>query len=177
MARIDSGRPAAGEYIAYYEPYIGRVPEGDITEILERQLTDTLAFTASIAPELARQRATPEGWNALQVLGHMADGERIFTYRALRFARGDATPLPSVDLDAYVTAGGFDQRSLAEVVDEFASVRRATVTLLRGLEAASWTRSGLADGQRISVRALAYVLAGHEAQHIEELRSAGAGGG
>ena len=169
MTHVDPGRPAAGEYVPYYEQYIRRVPDGDIVDILERQLEVTQASMASLAPERAGGRSAQEGWSASEVLGHLADAERVFAYRALRFARGDSTPLPGVDFDAYVPAGAFRRRPLTDVVEEFASVRRATVTLLRGLSAGAWARSGLGDGQRISVRALAYVLAGHEAHHIGEL--------
>jgi len=169
MTHVDPGRPGAGEYIPYYEQYIRLVPDGDIVDILERQLAATLASTTSLAPERARGSAAPEGWSASEVVGHLADAERVFAYRALRFARGDHTPLPGVGFDAYVPAGSFHGRSLTGVVEEFASVRRATVTLLRGLDEEAWTRSGLGDGQRVSVRALAHILAGHEAHHIGDL--------
>jgi hypothetical protein len=170
MTRVNPGRPASTEYIPHYEPYIRRVPDGDIVEILATQLEETLASAATFPPEHATRCSASGDWSHVEVIGHMTDTERVFAYRALRFARGDSTPLPGVDLDAYVPAGGFTRRSLAGMVEEFASVRRATVTLLRSLDAEAWTRSGLADGQPISVRALAYALAGHEAAHIGELR-------
>jgi DinB superfamily len=169
MTRVTSGRPASSEYIPHYEPYISRVPDGDIVEILAVQLEATLAFATSLTPDSGMQRSSSGGWRAVEVLGHMADTERIFAYRALRFARGDPAPLPGVDLDAYVAAGGFDRRALADMFAEFATVRRATVTLLRSLDAADWVRCGIADGQPMSVRAIAYTLAGHQAAHIEEL--------
>lgn len=171
MARDEPGRPTAAEYIPYYDQYIRRVPDGDIVAILERQLEATAASAASLSPEQALRRSAPEGWNAIEIVGHLADTERVLAYRALRIARGDPTPLAGVeDFGPYVAAAGFARRPFADVIEEFASVRRATVTLLRSLETTAWTRSGLADGQRISVRALAYILAGHEAQHSEGLR-------
>ncbi|MGH2586165.1 MAG: DinB family protein [Dehalococcoidia bacterium] len=172
MTRVSPGRPAPSEHIPYYGQYIRLVPDGDIVEILERQLEATLATAASVTPELARARSAPEAWNAIELAGHLADAERILTYRAFRFARADPAPLAGVDFESYVPAAGFSQRTFADVIEEFASVRQATLTLLRSLDAAAWTRDGLADGQRISVRALAYVLAGHELAHTGDIRDA-----
>jgi len=172
MTPVDPGRPAATEHIPYYEPYIRLVPDGNIIESIERSLDATIASLATLTSEQVQRRTTPEGWNALEVLGHLADTERVLSYRALRFARGDRTPLEGVEFDSYVAAAGFSGRTLAAVVEEFVSVRRATIALLRHLDAAAWTRDGLADGQPISVRALAFIVAGHEIQHIGEVCAA-----
>ncbi len=165
-----TGRPATGEYLPYYDPYIRRVPDGDIVAILDRQIGDTAAFFAPFTTEQARWRPAPKEWSVIEIVGHLADSERIFSYRALRIARNDPTPLPGADLEAYVPAAGFEFRALADVVAEYVTVRHATVALLRGLRAAAWTQRGTADGHSISVRALAYILAGHETHHVEELR-------
>jgi hypothetical protein len=104
------------------------------------------------------------------VLGHIADGERVFAYRALRFARGDETPLPGFDENAWVPAGAFDTRSVASLVDELGAVRRASVTFLRSLDEAAWSARGTANGHVMSVRALAAVICGHELHHVALLR-------
>jgi len=165
-----AGRPADGEYLPYYDPYIRRVPDGDIVDILDHQIGETAAFFAPFSTEQARWRPAPKEWSVIEIVGHLADSERIFSYRALRIARNDPTPLPGADLEAYVPAAGFESRTLADVVGEYVVVRHATVALLRSLDAAAWTRRGTADGNPISVRALAYILAGHETHHVEELR-------
>lgn len=170
MTTANPGRPTDGEYLPYYEPYIRRVPDGDIGEIFERQIAETAAFFAPFSAEQAWWRPAPKEWSVIEIVGHLADSERIFSYRALRIARNDPTPLPGADLEAYVPAAGFESRRLADVVGEYEAVRRATIALLRGLDAAAWTRMGTADGNAISVRALAYILAGHETHHVEELR-------
>jgi hypothetical protein len=170
MTAVNPGRPAEGEYLPYYEPYIRRVPDGDIVAIFERQIAETAAFFAPFSPEQARWRPAPKEWSVIEIVGHLADCERIFSYRALRIARNDPTPLPGADLEAYVAAANFESRPLADVVADYVAVRHATVALWRGLDAAAWTRRGTADGNAISVRALAYILAGHETHHVEELR-------
>ncbi len=170
MTAINPGRLADGEYLPYYEPYIRRVPDGDIVAIFERQIAETTAFFAPFSAEQARWRPAPEEWSVIEIVGHLADSERIFSYRALRIARNDPTPLPRVDFESYVPAAGFERRALADVVGEYVAVRHATLALLRGLDAAAWIRRGTADGNAISVRALAYILAGHETHHVEELR-------
>ncbi len=170
MTDSNPGRPTAGEYLPYYEPYIRRVPVGDIVAIFARQIAETVAFFAPFSPEQARWRPAPGEWSVIEIVGHLADSERIFSYRALRIARNDPTPLPGADLEAYVPAADFESRTLPDVVGEYVAVRHATVALLRSLDAAAWTRRGTADGNPISVRALAYILAGHETHHVEELR-------
>lgn len=173
MAQIQPGRPTADEHIPYYGQYIARVGDGDIIAILEGQLESTSARMASLSAEEARRRLAPDEWSAVEVIGHLADVERVLSYRALRIARGDPTPLEGVaDFAPYVAAGGFHGRALADVLDEYATARRATLALLRGLTGEDWTRTGLADGNPISVRALAYILAGHEVGHLQSLYEA-----
>jgi uncharacterized protein (TIGR03083 family) len=165
------GPPEAGEYAAYYAGYVSRVPPGDLLAHLEKQGRATAAALRSLTPAQAAVRYAPGKWSVAEVLGHVIDSERIFTYRALRIARGDETPLPGFDQDRYAPAGAFDRRSPADVVDELESVRRATLTLLRGLPADAWVRRGTASGHPVTVRALAYIIAGHELHHLEVLRA------
>ena len=158
-------KPAEGEYNPYYERYIARVPEGDIVAILATQIEDSLAMFRELTEEQALHAYAPGKWTIKEVIGHLADTERIMSYRALRFARNDTTPVPGFDENSYVPAARSNQRPLASLVAEFAAVRRATVALLAGLPADGWTRRGAANQHEISVRALAQVIAGHELHH------------
>ena len=158
-------RPDPGEYNAYYDRYVALVPEGDIIALLTVQLDDTIALVRDLSEEQALHTYAPGKWSIKEVLGHIMDAERIFMARALRFARGDATPLPSFDENRYAPAGGFNDRPLASLVSELTAVRRATVALLAGLPAAAWERKGTASDAPVSVRGLAWITAGHELHH------------
>jgi uncharacterized damage-inducible protein DinB len=150
---------------------VSQVPAGDVLAHLEKQGRATVAALRALTPAQAGSRYAPGKWSVAEVLGHVIDAERIFAYRALRIGRGDETPLPGFDQDRYAPAGAFDRRAPAEIVEEFESVRRATLTLLRGLPEAAWRRRGTASDQPVTVRALAYILAGHELHHLGVLRS------
>ena len=164
-------RPAADESNAYYARYIALVPDGDLLTILAQQADDVAALMGTYAPAQAQYRPAPDEWNAIEIVGHLADTERVLTYRALRIARADRTPLEGVsDFAAYVTAANFAGRALDDVVAEYLAVRQATLALLRSLDAAAWDRRGSADGEPISVRALAYIVAGHDLHHLADLR-------
>lgn len=165
MAAEVPGRPNSTEYHPYYADYIRLVPDGDIITILERQIEQTVASLAKFSETHAQWRPAPGEWNVTEIVGHLADVERAFAYRALCFARNSPAPLPGLDPDVFMTDAGFAKRSLADVVDEFVAVRRATVPLFRSLDAQAWLRGGIADGNPISVRALAYTTAGHERHH------------
>ena len=163
-------RPAADEHAPYYARYIDLVPDVDLLDYLQRQMEGTAAFLRAIPEALHGHRYAEGKWSIREMVGHIADTERIFAYRALRFARADQTPLAGFDENAYVPAGQFDRRPLAELIDEFEAVRRATVALVRGLQPEAWTRIGTANGKAISVRALVYIAAGHERDHLGTLR-------
>lgn len=165
-----TARPEPDEYPESYRSYIARVPKGDLLAHLARHIEDTRALLAPLPPEKARFRYAEGKWSVTEVVGHVTDAERIFAYRALRIARGDSTPLPGFDENAYVPAARFDRRPLAEVLDELAAVRAATLALLRSLDAEDFARRGVANGLTISARALAYVIAGHELHHLSVLR-------
>jgi hypothetical protein len=177
MSATAAARPEAGEYVAYYGKYVSQVPEGDVVETLERQVGETLALLGTLGEERAGRGYEPGKWSVKELVGHLSDAERVFAYRALRFARGDRTPLPGFDQDPYVLAGNFNARTLSDVAEEFAEVRRATLRLLRSLDEEAWARRGLASDNEITVRALAYIIAGHEAHHVRILRERYLAGG
>jgi uncharacterized damage-inducible protein DinB len=164
-------RPGADEHVAYYGKYIEKVPEGDLCRIMTDQLAATRALIASIPEARGTHRYAPGKWSIKEVLGHVCDSERIFSYRALRIARGDATPLPGFEQDDYVPTGKFDRRTLADLSEELAAVRQASLLLFSHLDAEALARRGTASGNPITPRALAYVIAGHERHHVEILKA------
>jgi len=166
-----AARPEAGEYAPYYEKYIALVPEGDVTATLAQQIGDTLALLGGIAEERANAGYEPGKWSVKEVVGHLIDSERVFAYRALRFARGDLTPLPGFEQDDYVRAANFNAHALRDLAEELAHVRAATLSLLRHLDGEAWLRRGTANDSEVSVRAIAHIIAGHEAHHVGVLRT------
>jgi uncharacterized damage-inducible protein DinB len=166
-----STRPAPDEYAPYYGTYITKVADGDVVRTLKGQFGDTLAYLRAIPESRGGHRYAPGKWSIREVVGHLCDAERIFAYRALRFARADATALPGFDENAFVGASRFDDRTLASLITEFESVRGATITFFDALFPEEWTRHGTASGKEMSVRALAWVVAGHELHHLEVLKS------
>ena len=160
-----SGRPQASEYAHYYDRYISLVTGLDVLPILEQQGRDMLLLLAGWSEEEGNFRYAPDKWSAKEVLGHVCDTERIFAYRALRIARADATPIEGFEQDDYVRNGRFANRALADLIEDFIAVRRATISLLRNLDEHAWLRRGTASQNPFTVRALAYVIAGHELHH------------
>ena len=157
-------RPRPGEYRSYYDRYISLVQSDDILSALEQQSRETIALL-KLASSKAEFRYAPEKWSVKEVLGHINDTERIMTYRALRIARGDKTPIEGFEQDDYISGGNFGQRSLSDMIDEFAAVRQATLSLFQHLDAECAARSGTANKNEISARALAFIIAGHELHH------------
>jgi hypothetical protein len=166
MSLATAVRPAADEYLAYYGKYIAMVPEGDAIEALERQRDAMLPFLRGLTEAQGALRYAPGKWSIKQMLGHVTDAEWVWTYRAMRFARADATELPGFDENEYVAAATFDQQPLADLVAGLAALREAGLVMFRGLEAAAWTRRGVANGHPVSVRALAFIAAGHGYHHM-----------
>lgn len=158
-------RPQAGEYAPYYDRYISLIAENDILSTLDRQRREMVLLLSGLSEEQGDFRYAPEKWSAKQVLGHVCDTERVFAYRALRIARGDATPMEGFEQDDYVKNGPFARHVIAEVIEDYIAVRRATISLLRSLEEAAWSRRGIANKNEVTVRALAYTIAGHELHH------------
>jgi hypothetical protein len=163
-------RPGASEYAPFYASYIAQVPDGDVVEALIGGVEIAAALLHDATEEQAARAYAPGKWTLKQVVLHCADAERIFAYRALRIARGDTTDLPGWDENAYAPASGADARTLESLLDELESVRESTVTLFEGLPAEAWTRSGTANDKAISVRALAWITAGHLLHHLEVIQ-------
>lgn len=159
------GRPEPGEYAPYYDRYISLIAGNDIVGTLESQRRQMMLLLCGRDEPEGDFRYAPGKWSAKEVLGHVCDCERIFAYRALRISRGDRTPIEGFEQDDYITNGPFGQRPLAEIIDDYLAVRRATLTLFRNLQEEAWTRRGIANKNEISVRAVAYTLAGHELHH------------
>jgi len=158
-------RPQADEHNPYYSRYIELVPEGDIIETLRRQAGETTALLKNVSEDRGNYRYAPDKWSVKEALGHVIDTERVFAYRAMRVARNDQTPLPGFEQDDYVRFGPFAKTSLKQLIEEFAAVRQASIALLSQLDEAAWTRRGTANNSPISVRALAFIMAGHELHH------------
>jgi len=158
-------RPQAGEYAPYYERYISLIQGNDILETLDQQRRQTMLLLCDRDEDDGDFRYAPDKWSAKEVLGHVCDTERVFAYRALRISRADATPLEGFEQDDYVRNGPFAHRPLADQVEDFIAVRRATLSLLRNLDEAAWLRRGIANKNEVTVRALAYIIAGHELHH------------
>jgi hypothetical protein len=164
-------RPKEGEYLAAYSRYIALVPEGDILSILAKQNESTLALLHGLSEGQAGFRYAPGKWSVKELVAHLSDAERIFAARALRFARADQTPLPGFEEDDYVRHGAFDRFTLADLGAGFGDVRRSTLSLLKLMPVEASLRRGKANNAEISVRALAYVIAGHELHHMNVLRT------
>ena len=159
-------RPEPSEYAPSYEAYVSKVPQGDLLTVLDQQRRDTQQLLAGLPETKALHRYAPGKWSVKEVVGHLADSERVFSYRALRFARADGLPLQGFDEQAWVPAGRFDARPLTDLAGEFAAVRGATIALFRGLDAEALARRGTANNKTVSVRALAWIIAGHERHHV-----------
>lgn len=166
--RID--RPREDEYPPYFGKYIELVAGNDAMGVLRGQIAHSLETLRAVSGEGSLRRYAESKWSLREVVGHMIDTERIMAYRALRAARADATPLSSFDQDAYIAAAGFDLRDWAGLLEEFDAVRRTTVMLFAGLDAAAWGRRGVAGGKEITPRALAFIIAGHESHHMRIVR-------
>ena len=162
-------RPQPGENVPYYDRYISLVPGNDVLAALDEQRRQMLLLLSGGNESDGDLRYAPEKWSLKEVLGPVNDTERIMSYRALRISRGDATPIEGYEQDDYVRNGPFGRSSLADLIEDYIAVRRATVSLLRNLDEAAWTRRGVANKNEVTVRALAYIIAGHELHHRRSL--------
>jgi hypothetical protein len=165
-----TSRPQADEAAEYYFGYINRVPDGDIVVTLEKQLDSTAAFLQKISEEKSLYRYSPDRWSIREMLNHINDAERIFAYRALWFARALEPALPGFDQDVCAAAAYADKYSWASHLEDFRSVRLATLTMLRNLPDNAWARTGTASDNLITVNAIAYIIAGHVEHHLAVLR-------
>jgi hypothetical protein len=166
-----NGRPDATEYAPFYAGYVSLVPESDVIPVLEQQSAVLERQARQFVPSLEQHRYAPGKWSVREVIGHIIDAERVFGFRAFCFSRGEANPLPGFEQNDYVATGGFDGRSLVDLVDEFAQVRLANLIVLKRLDGDAWKRVGTASGRRVSVRALAYIMGGHVRHHMSILSS------
>ena len=164
-------RPKSDEHIEYYSRYIARVPDGDIVARLESQLGETLSFLKSIPESKLDYRYAPEKWSVKEVVGHLGDGERVFQYRAWRFSRADATPVPGFEENDYVANAPFSRMNIDDLISDFEHLRQASIRLFAGIDADAMQRRGTANDAEISVRAIAWILAGHVDHHQEVLRT------
>jgi DinB superfamily len=157
--------PATTDYAPHYAKYIQLVPDGDLLDIMASQARDYQRLLAPLSEDQGNFRYAPDKWTIKESLGHVTDAERVFTYRMLRFARADQTPLAGFEQDDYVRASNCSARKLTDLLEEFAAVRRASITLVRSLDDKAWHRRGVASGKEISVLALGFVVIGHAAHH------------
>lgn len=164
-------RPQADEYNPYYSRYIALVPDTElsIAGLLADQHHETIDILRK-AKSKGDHAYEPGKWTVKEVVGHISDSERVFAYRALRFARGDATPLPGFDQDTFMAASNFKSRTMDDLLAELWSVRAATLSLAKSLPESAMTKRGTASDSPVTVRALLYIIAGHELHHLAILR-------
>ena len=162
-------RPQKSEAAEYYFAYIDLITSDEIIPAIKSQMTETLELLQGISEEQSLQTYAPGKWTIREVLNHVNDGERLFLGRALWFARGFQDPLPSFEQDVAVQAAHANETSWAELVEEFRNVRMGTISFFKNLPAEAWSRTGVASDNPFTVRALAYIIAGHVAHHTKVL--------
>ncbi len=170
MSTLSIPRPGPDESSQYYQGYIAEVPGEQIGSYLAEQVPELERLLSGLDDAAARSAYAPGKWSIKEVVGHLSDTERIFAYRLLRIVRGDTTPLPGFDENAYVPPGRFDERPLRALLDELRSLRASTLALAQGVPADTWTRRGTASNAEISARALIYVIVGHLTHHARVLK-------
>ena|SRR5690348_11782843 len=164
------GRPDSTEAASYYFTYINQVPGDDALPVIEQQLESVTGLCSAISEQKSTHRYAPDKWSIRQVLNHVTDTERAFAFRALWFARGFADPLPSYEQDIAAAGAEADRVAWADHIEEFRRVRLATISLFRNLPPDAWMRTGIASGNRFTVRAMAFITAGHVEHHLKILR-------
>jgi transposase len=170
MSATAARRPDASEHSAYFSRYVALVPDGDILAVLRRDRDHWQTLIAGLSEAKAGHRYAEGKWSIREVIGHVSDSERVFSYRAFRIARGVRTPLASFDQDEYVKTAGSDQRTLSSLSSELLAVRESTLSLFTTLPEEAWARTGTASDNPVSVRALAYITAGHAQHHLRIVR-------
>ncbi|CAN5579332.1 DinB family protein [soil metagenome] len=163
-------RPKTAEYAPFYAGYVSQVPENDILDVLSRQPHEIGELLDSVAEERGLYAYAEGKWTINELIAHINDTERVFGYRAFRIAHGDATPLPSFDQDFFVANGRANERAIADLVGEFRAIREANLLVLARLNDHEWMRMGMASDAAVSVRAVAYIMAGHFRHHLAILR-------
>ena len=165
-------RPEKTEYADFYANYVSLVPDGSVEEFLLTQWEELVAFLQTISEDDASKPYAPGKWSIKQVLGHLCDTERVMSYRMMRFARGDKKELHGFEQDDYVAAGDFNSRVRHDLMVEFKNIRGATIALVGSIGPETEGRTGTANGNPVSVRALAYIIAGHAQRHLTLLKEA-----
>lgn len=163
-------RPTTSEYDSFYETYVSKVGDGDVIEILRSTGARAIEIFRDIPADRFDFRYAEGKWSVREVIGHMIDAERVFSYRALCFARGDATPLPGMDQDVFMERAEFGERSPASLIDELTHLRAANVALFESFSEDALDRSGIASDAQVTVRALIYIIAGHMIHHLHVLQ-------
>ena len=162
--------PDLSEYAPYYRTYTSKVPSGNILDILSHQLDTALQVLGGVPPDRETFRYAPDKWSIREVVGHLADTERVFALRALAFARSDPHAFPAMEQDDYVAVAGFDARPLSELIEEFSHQRKSNVVLFRSFDDETAARAGTASGVRFTARCIPYIMAGHVVHHLAVLR-------
>jgi DinB superfamily len=165
-----NARPSACDAAPYYFTYIDQVEGSDCLAAMTGQLDEAVGFFAGISEQTSRHRYAPEKWSIRQVLSHLNDTEWVFVMRALWFARGLDTPLPSFDQNIAIAGAAADERPWVTHVEEFRNVRKASIDFFRSLQSDAWTRRGIASGNPFTVLSLGYMVPGHVAHHLRILR-------
>jgi hypothetical protein len=163
-------RPAPGDYAAYYESYVSAVPGTDVLAVLREERDATLALLERVPPAKIDYRYAPGKWTLRQVFGHVVDMEWVFAARALHFARAVPAPLPGVEQDDVMKVANFEALPWSSLLEQFRHLRSANILLFGGFDEAAWTRTGVASGHPVSVRALAFIIAGHQRHHLAVIR-------
>jgi len=165
-------KPEAGNYAPYAKMYLDLVPDdGNVLDFLNTQMTAMPTFVASLPVDQLQTPFAEGEWTIKEILVHITDTERIYSYRALRFSRNDETPLPGFDQDAFVVASGANDRSIDDILAEFMAVRSATLALYTSFPADVITKAGIASEHRLSVQAIVYITAGHVEHHLASIRT------
>ena len=163
-------RPTQDEYAPYYHTYISKADHDDLIGILEKSRDTVLAFLHTIPLDKWEYRYQEDKWTIKEVMVHQLDAERIFTYRALRFSRNDRTPLAGFDENEYIPESNTSDRSVQSIIDEYIALRQSTIQFFKNINTEMSLRTGIANGKEISVRALGYIIPGHEMHHINVIR-------
>ena len=170
MPKLKISRPSPGEYAPGHATYVAAVPDGDVLALLKKQNGETVRLLARIGEKKSRHRYAPGKWSIREVIGHLIDAERVFTYRALTFARADHNALPGFDENMWASSSNADSRTLKSLLDEFKALRAATLAMFTTFTEEQLARTGIASGHQVSVRGLLYVTTGHERHHTKILR-------
>ena len=164
-------RPADDEYAPFFAGYVSLVPETEVLPVLAAQAAEIRALAGSIPPDRERFRYAPGKWSIREMLGHIGDAERVFGYRAFCISRGEQASLPGFDENDYVAEAAYDEHAVAQLAEDFAQLRASNLAVLERLAPERWSNVGVANGNRISLRALAYIMAGHVRHHLGVLKA------